>query len=139
MCISIYYMQCNIYFLFKRSLLQHCWIDSTQVFHKGSKSTGFPQCGGNNPKIHCFNWCNFCGHSAGYCLVPKGVNIFITSGPNTASLASLQASFPMLLSFLRWWFIASTVSMGIVIHPWLMTLQIKCSCIWSVKQWEVYL
>ncbi len=48
----------------------------------------------------------------GYCFVPYGVQRFITSVPKTASLANLQASFPMVDDCLRWLLLARTLSIG---------------------------
>ena len=64
-------------------------MSSTQVFHKTSYSTAL---------FHSFIRNNSFSGRAGYIFVPYGVHFFINSGPNTASLANVQLSFPALLS-----------------------------------------
>ena len=45
--------------------------------------------------------------------MPYGVHFFINSGPNTASQANLQLSFPALLSVCNLGFVDRTMCIGI--------------------------
>ncbi len=100
-----------ISYLFKRSRLQLCCIASMHFFHVDSNSTGHFQNCGNWVNIAFLRSLSSAAGSPGLSLEPIGVHCLITSIPNIASFAILQARVPAFESPRSLGYFSTTCSM----------------------------